>query len=376
MQRSRAASLNRSRIAAASTRDDPVAVPVDSLIRSIERLMTSAGCSAREASQVARGLVQANLYGHDSHGVQLAPFYVANLKAGLARARQSLRVVTDQGAIVGLDGQKGLGQSIGEAAMRVAIERATAHGCCMVGLANTHHLGRIGQWAEQCADAGLASVHFVNVLSTPLAAPWGGTDARLGTNPFCVGVPHQPHPIILDYATSKMALGKVRVALDRGERVASGVLIDAAGHPTDDPAVMFQDPIGALLPFGDYKGYALAVMCELLGGALSGGRVQHQHPRPNPMINNMLSLVFVPDKLVDRDTFALQVERLGAWLKASPRREGASVLLPGEPERITARERELSGIPLARRTREALHACARDLGIADDDFLSNSPELR
>jgi uncharacterized oxidoreductase len=356
--------------------DDTVAVPTESLISSIEHLMTAAGCSAREASQVARGLVRANLYGHDSHGVQLAPIYVANLKAGLARAGQSLRVVADHGAIVGLDGQQGLGQSIGEAAMRVAIERASTHGCCVIGLSNTHHLGRIGQWAEQCADAGLASVHFVNVLSTPLVAPWGGTDARLATNPFCVGVPHQPHPIVLDYATSKVALGKVRVALDRGERMASGVLIDAAGRPTADPAVMFQDPIGALLPFGDHKGYALAVMCELLGGALSGGRVQHGHPRPSPMINNMLSLVFMPDKLVDRDALALQVERLGAWLKASPGPEGASVLLPGEPERITARERELSGIPLPRRTREALHACARDLGIADDNFLANAPGVR
>jgi uncharacterized oxidoreductase len=246
----------------------------------------------------------------------------------------------------------------------------------VIGLSNTHHLGRIGQWAEQCADAGLASVHFVNVLSTPLVAPWGGSDARLATNPFCVGVPHQPHPIVLDYATSKVALGKVRVALDRGERMASGVLIDAAGRATADPAVMFQDPIGALLPFGDHKGYALAVMCELLGGALSGGRVQHGHPRPSPMINNMLSLVFMPDKLAGRDALALQVERLGAWLKASPGREGASVLLPGEPERITARERELSGIPLPRRTREALYACARDLGIADDNFLANAPRVR
>ena len=377
MQRSRAGSLNHSRhTQRRASVDDTVAVPSESLIRSIEQLMTAAGCSAREASQVARGLVRANLYGHDSHGAQLAPIYVANLKAGLARAGQSLRVVADHGAIVGLDGQQGLGQSIGEAAMRVAIERASTHGCCVIGLSNTHHLGRIGQWAEQCAAAGLASVHFVNVLSTPLVAPWGGTDARLATNPFCVGVPHQPHPIVLDYATSKVALGKVRVALDRGERMASGVLINAAGRPTDDPAVMFQDPIGALLPFGDHKGYALAVMCELLGGALSGGKVQHEHPRPSPMINNMLSFVFMPDKLTGRDALALQVERLGAWLKASPAREGASVLFPGEPERITARERETSGIPLARRTREAIHACARDLGIADDNFLANAPGVR
>ena len=123
--------------------------------------------------------------------------------------------------------------------MRVAIERASALGCCVLGLSNTHHLGRIGQWAEQCADAGFASVHFVNALSTPLVAPWGGSDARLSTDPFCVGVPREPDPLILDYATSKVALGKVRVAQDKGARMAPDVLLDAAGRSTDDPAAMF-----------------------------------------------------------------------------------------------------------------------------------------
>jgi len=360
-------------VKAASRQRDIALVAPDLLIGFIVGLFVSAGCSAREASQIARALVGANLYGHDSHGVQMAPLYVANLRAGLAMPGQSPRIVADHGAIVGLDGQRGFGPSIGETAMSIAIERASAHGCCMFGLSNTHHLGRIGQWAEQCAEARLASMHFVSVLSTPLVTPWGCSDARLGTNPFCVGVPHEPHPLILDYATSKVALGKVRVAQDRGERMASGVLIDAAGEPTDDPSVMFQDPIGALLPFGEHKGFALAVMCELLGGALSGGSVQHQHPRPNPMINNMLSLVFVPDKLTSREALAQQVERLSAWLKASPASQGSSILLPGESERIMARERERNGIPLARRTREALGACARDLGIDDDLGPVNGP---
>jgi len=364
------------RVAPVSPRDDEIAVPAASLVRSIERLFVSAGCSSREAGQIARGLVQANLYGHDSHGVQLVPAYLANLGHGLVRAGQSISVVADHGSIVGLDGGKGFGQSIGEAAMRVAIERASAHGCCVVGLSNTHHLGRIGQWAEQCADAGLVSVHFVNVLSTPLVAPWGGTDTRLGTNPFCVGVPREPHPLILDYATSKVALGKVKVARDRGERMASGALIGADGRPTDDPSVMFRDPPGALTPFGEHKGYALSVMCELLGGALSGGKVQHEHPRPNPMINNMLSLVFTPDKLVGREAFARQIEHLSAWLRASPPRQGGpGIRLPGEPERTTARERERNGIPLPRSTHEALKTCARDLGIAGEDFMSNPSEL-
>ena len=342
------------------------------LTRAVERMFVAAGCDAREARQVADGLVEANLYGHDSHGVGLVPRYLENLEQGLALPGRTARVVADHGAIVGLDGDRGFGQAIGEQAMRIAIERARTHGLAMVGLSNTHHLARIGRWGEQCAAAGFASVHFVNVLSQPLVAPWGGLDARLATNPFCVAVPHAPHPLVLDYATSAVAYGKARVALDEGKRMADGLLLDAQGRPTDDPAVMFQDPIGALLPLGGHKGFALAVMCELLGGALSGGKVQDHAPKPNPMINNMLSLVFAPDKLCGRDEFARQVERLAAWLRASPPApSSAGIHLPGEPERIAARERERLGIPLPRRTRDALQACAVHLHVPDADFVAS-----
>jgi len=338
------------------------------LTDAVAATFAAAGCAAGEARTVAYALVEANLFGHDSHGVGLVPRYVDNLRQGLARAGMSARITADHGAIIGLDGQRGFGQTIGMEAMEIAIARARETGVCIAGLANAHHLARIGRWAEQCAAAGFASVHFVNVLSTPLVAPWGGMDARLATNPFCVGVPHVPHPIVLDYATSMVALGKVRVALDAGVPMAEGLLQDAAGNPTTDPAVMYQDPIGALLPFGQHKGFALAVMCELLGGALSGGAVQDHAPIPNPMINNMLSIVFAPDRLVGRDAFAQQVTRLADWLRASPPQPGATgIHLPGEPERITASERGRTGIPLPATTRDALASCARSLGVSAFD---------
>jgi hydroxycarboxylate dehydrogenase B len=350
-------------------------IDAETLSRCVERMFVAAGCGSREARQVADGLVEANLYGHDSHGVGLVPRYLENLAQGLVLPGRVARVVADHGAIVGLDGDKGFGQAIGEQAMRIAIERARTHGLAMVGLANTHHLARIGRWGEQCAAAGFASVHFVNVLSQPLVAPWGGRDARLATNPFCVAVPHAPHPLVLDYATSAVAYGKARVALDTGQKMADGLLLDAQGRPTDDPAVMFQDPIGALLPLGGHKGFALAVMCELLGGALSGGKVQDHAPKPSPMINNMLSLVFAPDKLCGRDDFARQVERLAAWLRASPPAPASSgIHLPGEPERIAARERERLGIALPRRTRDALQACAATLHVSGVGFVASCEE--
>ncbi len=343
-------------------------VPAGAIEAATTATFAAAGCAEAEARTIANGLVEANLFGHDSHGVGLMPRYVDNLRQGLVRAGQTARITTDAGGIVGVDGGRGFGQVIGEQAMAIAIDRARTTGVCIVGVANAHHLARIGRWAEQCAAADLASVHFVNVLSTPLVAPWGGTDARLATNPFCVGVPHAPHPLVLDYATSMVALGKVRVALDAGVPMADGLLIDAAGNATTDPAVMYGEPLGALLPFGQHKGFALAVICELLGGALSGGHVQHESPVPNPMINNMLSIVFAPDKLVGRDAFAEQVRKLAAWVRGSPLRAGATgIWLPGEPERATARVRARDGIPLPRTTRDALAACARSLGVRDFD---------
>lgn len=350
---------------------DTLRIGAPALERAMGALFVAAGCAPDEAGMIANGLVEANLFGHDSHGVILAPVYVRNIGLGLARPGQTPRVVADHGAIVGLDGQRGFGQAVGAAAMTLAVERARATGLAMVGLSNTHHLARIGRWAEQCAAAGFASVHFVNVLATPLVAPWGGTDARLATNPFCVGVPHAPYPLVLDYATSMVALGKVRVAQDAGAPMADGLLLDGHGLPTNDPRTMFRDPPGALLPFAQHKGFALAVMCELLGGALSGGLVQDHAPSPNPMINNMLSLVFAPDKLVRPEDLADQVARLAAWLRGSPAPAGSTgIHLPGEPERATAEQRRRDGIPLPRATRDALAACARTLDVAgfDDAF--------
>jgi uncharacterized oxidoreductase len=164
------------------------------------------GSPQPEASQVARAWCSRTA-GHDSHGIGLVPQYVANVAAGHAVPGRKLRIVNDAASLVTLDGGKGFGQVMGEAAMDVAIERARAHGCAVVGLANTHHLGRIGQWGEQCALAGLVSVHFVNVRSRPLVAPWEA--ATRGCPPIrCAWPCPTPHPIVLDYATASVALGR------------------------------------------------------------------------------------------------------------------------------------------------------------------------
>jgi len=321
------------------------------------------GSAPREAEQVARGLVQANLFGHDSHGIGLTPQYADNVRAGHACPGRELRVVHDAGALLTLDADKGFGQALGEAAMRMVIQRVRDHGCAVVGLSNSHHLGRIGQWGELVASAGFVSVHFVNVRSRPIVAPWGGTDARVSTNPFCVAVPHTPHPLLLDYATAAVALGKTRVAVDEDRRMNDGLLLDRTGRPTNDPNVMWGERIGAILPFAEHKGWALSVMCELLGGAISGGRVQ-DGATIHPMLNNMLTLAFDPARLGTASSLGPEIERLAAWVRASPPMTGCGdISLPGEPERRVADERTREGIPLARKTIESLNGVARALRV-------------
>ncbi len=237
------------------------AEPLRALVRAVVR---QGGSSEREAVLVAEQLVEANLTGHDSHGVGMLPRYVEALAEGGLRVNRRLSVLRDAGTILMLNGNAGYGQVMAYDAMALGIERAAEHGVAVVGLANSHHIGRIGHWAEQCIAANLVSIHFVNVISRPVVAPFGGRDARFVTNPFCVGIPMAGgEPIVLDFATSRIAMGKVRVAFNKGEQVRPETLLDAAGEPTTDPAALFAEPGGAILPFGEHKGYGMAVVCEM-----------------------------------------------------------------------------------------------------------------
>ncbi|MEN9628926.1 MAG: hypothetical protein RJA10_2153 [Pseudomonadota bacterium] len=341
-----------------------VTVKAEPLRQFVATVAARGGSSAEEARLVAHNLVEANLTGHDSHGVGMLPRYVDNLLAGGLKANRQLRVVTDHGSLLTLDGQAGYGQVMGHQAMALGIERARAHGVAVLGLANAHHIGRIGHWAEQCLAAGMVSIHFVNVISEPIVAPFGGSDGRFVTNPMCVGLPiGGADPIVLDFATSRIAMGKVRVAHNKGEAVAEGILIDAQGRPTTDPGVMFSQPHGALLTFGEHKGYGLAVACEILAGALTGGITLHDKPDPNAIINNMLSFIVDPDRLGTAARLAQEARAFADWVQASPPAEAGPVMLPGDPERAHRRHRTAHGIEIDDTTFGQLLDSARKLGL-------------
>jgi uncharacterized oxidoreductase len=240
------------------------------LRRLISTIVQSGGSAAAEADLVAHHLVQANLAGHDSHGVGMIPAYVRHLKAGLVVPNTRAKLVKDDGAVLMFDGGRGYGRPVAGEAMDAAIARCRQTGVTAVTLANAHHIGRVGAYGELASGAGLVSLHFVNVTDhRPIVAPFRGTDARFVTNPVCIALPgtdRQP-PLLLDMATSAIAMGKVRVSKNEAKLVPEGIMIDAAGRPTRDPNVMYREPHGALLPFGGHKGYALAVVTELLAGA-------------------------------------------------------------------------------------------------------------
>jgi len=334
-----------------------------SVIRAIAK---AGGSTDREADLVSTNLVEANLKGHDSHGVGMIPRYTEAVAEGGLAVNQHVKIVMDTGPLLTLDGLAGYGQVMGHEAMELGAERAKRNGVCVVGLSNSHHIGRIGHWAEQCIDHGLVSIHFVNVISRPIVAPWGGSDARHGTNPFCVGIPRAgKEPIVLDFATSKIAQGKTRVAHNKGVELEPGTIIDNEGRPTNNPRYTVIAPHGAILPFGEHKGSGLALVCELLGGALSGGEVaKGPADGKRRVLNGMLSIIIDPTKLGTGENMAREVESFVAWHTGSPPAPGVDkVRIAGEPERETKKKRLAEGIPVDPTTWQEILEAGKRFGL-------------
>ena len=347
----------------------PVTLSAEALRRDAARVIEAAGSTPAEAATVAGNLVTANLSGHDSHGVGMIPRYVDAVLEGGLKPNASAQVKLDAGPMIAMDGARGYGQVVGEQAMARGIERAIELGSCTVALANAHHLGRIGHFAEMAVARGLVSLHFVNVLSRPVVAPWGGGDGRYGTNPFCAGIPLAGRdPFVLDFATSRVAQGKMRVAHNERRTVDPGYLIDEKGRPTTDPGVVVVPQpggfFGALMPFGEHKGYGMAVACELLGGALTGSGTWHR-PADNAraVINGMLTILVDPQKLGTRASFEAEALAFVDWLKQSPAAPGFdAVQVAGDPERAARQARAEEGIVVDSQTWAEIVAAGAKVG--------------
>lgn len=338
----------------------------ENLNRFVQAIWLHAGSTSREAELVADHLIQANLAGHDSHGVGMIPSYMASLAQGYLQLNGHARIIRDAGAVLTLDGGGAFGQVVASEAMEKGIERARQLGLAAVALNNAHHIGRIGHWAEQCARAGFISIHFVNVVGDPMVAPFGGSDRRFGTNPFCVIFPRTDNsPLLLDFATSGIAFGKTRVAYNKGLSVAPGYLIDELGQPTTEPKVMHEPPFGSLLAFGAHKGYALAAMCEILGGALSGGCTTHDatlKTSSDAIFNCMTTLILNPEAFA-APAMQTEAEAFIDWVKASPQSGDAPIQIPGEWEDANRQIRMQEGVPIDATTWQQICTAALQAGM-------------
>ncbi len=347
--------------------------PTSALIAFGESVLGALGSRSEEAHAVARHLVDANRAGHDSHGVALLPTYARHVRAGAAKPNAAVRVTRQAGAILQIDGDRGFGAVVGAQAVTQACAIARDSGVCALTIAGSHHLGRIGAFGEMAADDGLAFIAFVNVVDHGgLVAPYRGTDARFGTNPICIALPAaDAHPaFLLDYATSRLALGKVREAAAKGEPVPFGSVLDARGAPSDDPTGMgshdYAAHVGALAFFGEHKGYALGFAAELLAGLLSGyGTLQPGAPRLGGIINTMFAIVVDPARFADPAWIRREQDAMMAYALASPpANPDAPVLAPGDFERAARADRDAHGAPLSDGVIGHLRALGGELGVS------------
>src|ERR1700758_36663 len=333
-----------------------VTIKVDNLIDFVADVFGHAESSSEEARRIATYLTTANLTGHDSHGVIRVPVYIRWKKMGSVVPNQTAEVVVDTPSLAVVDGKFGYGQTVAPQAVKIGIEKCKASGLSAVALRNAGHIGRVGDWAEMAAAEGLVSVHFVNAAGSVLVAPFGGVQKRLSTAPYCVGIPRKGQdPIVLDFATSIVAEGKVLVASRGGKKLPNGALIDSDGSLSEDPHVLYGSytpdgprdhtkGTGAIRAFGEHKGSGLAFICELLGGALTGTGTT----APNRRFANGMLAFYVDPKVVDpAHFFDGEVTRYTDSTRPTKPVAGVDkVLVPGDTERATRAERTRNGVPL------------------------------
>ncbi|MBY0514249.1 MAG: Ldh family oxidoreductase [Gemmataceae bacterium] len=342
--------------------------PAATLERLSAALFEAAGMPHADASVVARSLVDANLCGHDSHGVMRVPQYLGFIKTGVYRVGVPLQVVTETPAVVVADGGWGLGQVQAYRLLDKLVPKAKALGVAAGTLRNCGHVGRLGEYAERAAREKMAFLAVANSHgSGRRVAPPGGTEGRISTNPICLGAPTSADPVVLDFGTSAAAEGKVRVQMQKRQPAPDGWLIDAAGRPTTDPGVLYANPPGSLVPFGGaqmYKGFGLGLLIDLLSGGLSGGPCSSPaHPIPGQG-NAGVFVVFNPAQFGGVEHFLRETDGLTEYVRSCPTAEGAPpITLPGDPERRSKQKRLADGIPIPDGTWELLVTAAAEWNV-------------
>jgi uncharacterized oxidoreductase len=331
-------------------------------------MFVALGVPADESEVVAASLVDANLAGHDSHGVIRIAQYAQALNDGVMRSGVTLKIESQTPAVMVCDGQWGLGQVQAHRLLDRLVPMARAIGLAAGTLRQCGHIGRLGEYGEKAAAQGLALFATVNNHGFGRAvAPPGGTKGVIGTNPLCLAAPAgEGPPVVLDIGTSVCAEGKVRVVFNKGIAAPEGWLLDAAGQPTTDPGVLYRDPRGTIQPLGGtqaYKGFGLGLLLDMLAGGLSGAPCSRPDI-PSRSANAVVFVLFEPARFAGADHFQKEISDLAANVRSNPpARPGATIQLPGDPERRERTRRLAEGITLDDGTWGQLAALAGKLGV-------------
>lgn len=324
------------------------------------RLLEAAGTPPHIANDVAEILVGANLTGHDSHGVLRIPAYLKSIESREIVPAAEPAVVRETPGTLTIDGRLGFGHYSARWVMARLIDKARQTDICCATLINHTHIGRLGEYAEQAAREGVIGMvmHGRTGVARGGTAPYGGATSALSTNPISAGIPTGDDvPFILDYATSKIAQGKVQVARSKGIDLPAGAILDKHGHPSVKAADYFDG--GVLLPFGDHKGYALSLLVALLTGL--SGRFDLDRGTISGVYMQAINIAaFVP-----LDAYQRGVRAVLDGVKATPPAAGfAEVLAPGEPEHRARAQRLAHGIEVPATTYREIQQCADRLGVS------------
>ena len=334
------------------------------------RVFVALGAPEDIARAVAGSLVDANLTGHDSHGVLRIPQYAERIREGKVRPAARPRLVEGRQAIGTVSGEWGFGQLAGRLALDEAVRRAREFGVGAVGVVRCNHLGRMGEYMERAADQGCVGFVWVGGLGRRAAVPHGGSRPTLGTNPIAVGFPVEgEHPVVVDFATTTVAAGKIMVARAAHRPLPPGCIVDREGRPTTSVEDYYAG--GALLPAGAHKGFGLSVAAELLGQALTGADAIDDAPGKEPVHNHSGALFIALDPGVMRpaEETRRQARRIVDRIREVPPAAGFDrVRTPGQPEVESRAARAAAGIELPDDAWRAIKECALGVGLRDEDL--------
>jgi LDH2 family malate/lactate/ureidoglycolate dehydrogenase len=336
----------------------------DTLIDFSSAVFVALGVPEADARLTADSLVHADLWGHQSHGVMRLPWYIARIRSGVMKAVTRPEFVVDAGALAVIDGHDGIGQVLTAKAAEEAIRRAKIHGISAVAVRNSNHFGTAMYYTQMAPPQGC--VGFLSTNASPAMAPWGGRKKMVGTNPWSIAAPAGRYaPIVLDMANTGVARGKIYLAKQRGRPIPLGWAINAAGEPTTDPVEAIG---GIILPMAEHKGYAIAMMMDVLSGVLTGsafgshvhGPYQFEHRSGSGHLMIALNVeTFLP-----LEEFNARMESLITEIKAVPLAKGFDeVFYPGEQEVQNEAHHRQEGLLLPEDTLADLTKIARELGL-------------